>query len=392
MAEKETTKSELAKILPEFVDESGKFVLPTSSSFAPENNRSNKSGNVEVSWYEEPAAQAAIVGGGATAGYLGSKLLPPVTSDVRAERKLANLIGQQQAIAPQIETARAPVVAAQTATDAAKMEVARNRMLMEAVTKRAMDLGIDPREFVRSPELFEKAMAPEAGYGSKNWFKSEYGNVNPIVENRLTGKGGAKEAVGQYMATEPKARQVVGPTIQQESGVLRPRGTGPESTRAGMMVGNIDKTLQEAILAAENAKAEQAAVQAGMNPRLENEASKLERQIAGQRADIRAAAQKGPGALDRMAKMLSGPKTSAGLGALSAYKLPQAYKELTEGDYRNALLHGLEGVSGGLMLAPHPLIKALGLAAAAPSYAFEYGPQAYDAFRQLFNSSDQKKK
>jgi hypothetical protein len=392
MAEKETVKSELAKILPEFVDESGKFVLPTSSSFTPENNRSDRSGNVEVRWYEDPAAQAAIIGGGATAGYLGSKLMPPVTNDVRAERKLANLIGQQQAIAPQIETARAPVTAAQTAADAARAEVARNRMLMEAVTKRAMDLGIDPRDFVRSPELFEKAMAPEAGYGSKNWFKSEYGNVNPIVENRLTGKGGAKEAVGQYMATEPKAQRVVGPTVQQESGVLRPRGTGPEATRAGMMVGNVDKTLQEAILAAESAKAEHAVAQAAMNPRLENEASKLERQIAGQRADIQAAAQKGPGTLDRMAKMLSGPKTSAGLGALSAYKLPQAYKELTEGDYRNALLHGLEGVSGGLMLAPHPLVKALGLAAAAPAYAFEYGPQAYDAFRQLFNSSDQKKK
>jgi hypothetical protein len=159
-----------------------------------------------------------------------------------------------------------------------------------------------------------------------------------------------------------------------------------------MLVGNIDKTLQEAIIAAERAKAAQVAAEADMNPRLANEANKLERQIAGQRADMLAAADKGPGALDRMAKMLSGPKTSAGIGALSAYKLPQAYKEFTEGDYRNALLHGLEGVSGGLMLAPHPLIKAAGLAAAAPAYAFEYGPQAYEAFKKLFTSSDQKKK
>jgi hypothetical protein len=391
MAEKEIAKSELAKILPEFVDQSGKFVLPTSSSFAPEPNRSDKSGNVEVSWYEDPAAQAAIIGGGATAGYLGSKLLPPTTSDVRAERKLANLLGQQEAIAPQIETARAPLVSAQSAADAAKAELARNRMLMEVVTKRAMDLGIDPRDFVRSPELFEKAMSPEAGYGAKNWFKSEYGNVNPIIENRLVGKGGAKEAVGQYVSTEPKAQQVVGRTVQEPSGILRPAATGREATQAGMMVGNIDKTLQEAIIAAERAKAAQAAAEADMNPRLTNEANKLERQIAGQRADILAAAEKGPGALDRMAKMLSGPKVSAGLGALSAYKLPQAYKEFTEGDYRNALLHGLEGVSGGLMLAPHPLVKALGLAAAAPTYAFEYGPQAYEALQKLFPSSSSKK-
>lgn len=390
MADK--AKSELANILPEFVDQSGKFVLPTSGEISPENNRSDRSGNVEVSWYEDPATQAAIVGGGAATGYLGSKLLPPVTSDIRAERKLANLIGQQAAIAPQLESARAPLTAAQSAAEAAKAEVARNRMLMEVVTKRAMDLGIDPREFVRSPELFEKAMSSEAGYGAKNWFKSEYGNVNPIIENRLIGKGGAKEAVGQYIATEPKAQHVVGRTVQDTSGILRPAGKGPEATRAGMMVGNIDKTLQEAILAAERAKAEQAAVQASTNPRLETEANKLERQIAGQRADMLAAAEKGPGALDRMSKMLSGPKTSAGIGALSAYKLPQAYKEFTEGDYRNALLHGLEGISGGLMLAPHPLIKAAGLAAAAPAYAFEYGPQAWEAFQKLFSSSDQKKK
>jgi len=387
MAEK--AKSELANILPEFVDSSGKFVLPTSGQ--PEPNQSDRSGNVEVSWYEDPATQAAIIGGGATAGYLGSKLLPPVTSDIRAERKLANLIGQQEAIAPQLESQRAPFAAAQSAADAARAEVARNRMLMEAVTKRAMDLGIDPREFVRSPELFEKAMASEAGYGAKNWFKSEYGNVNPIIENRLVGKGGAKDAVGQYISTEPKAQQVVGRTVQDPSGILRPAGTGREATLAGMAVGDVDRALQEAIIAAERAKAEQAAVQAGMNPRLENEASKLERQIAGQRADMLAAAEKGPGALDRMAKMLSGPKTSAGLGALSAYKIPQAYREFTEGDYKNALLHGLEGVSGGLMLAPHPLIKAAGLAAAAPAYAFEYGPQAWEALQKLFPSSSPKK-
>jgi len=385
-----TAKSELSNIFPEFIDQSGKLVLPTSEQ--PENNQSSKSGNVEVSWYEDPAAQAAMIGGGAATGYLGSKLMPTVTGDIRAERKLANLLGQQKAIAPQIETARAPVIAAQTAAEAANAEVARNRMLMEAVTKRAMDLGIDPKEFVRSPELFERAMAPEAAYGSKNWFKSEYGNVNPIVENRLTGKGGAKDAVGQYIGTEPKAQQVVGRTVQEPSGVLRPAGRGPETTRAGMLVGNIDKTLQEAIIAAERAKAAQVAAEADMNPRLANEANKLERQIAGQRADMLAAADKGPGALDRMAKMLSGPKTSAGIGALSAYKLPQAYKEFTEGDYRNALLHGFEGVSGALMLAPHPLIKAAGLAAAAPAYAFEYGPQAYEAFKKLFTSSDQKKK
>ena len=357
----------------------------------PEPNRSDKSGPVEVSWYEEPAAKAAIVGGGAATGYLGSKLLPPVTADVQAERKLANLVGQQGVVGQQLETTRAPFVAAQGATQAAQMELARNRMLMEAVTQRAMQLGVDPLDFVKSPELFAKAMSPEAGFAGKNWVKAQYGNVNPILEGRLVGTGGAKEMVENFMGSAPRAQAVVGPTVQDPSGIIKPAGRSPEGSRAGVMVGNIDKTLQEAIIAREAAQAAEAAAKAGIDPKLQSEADKLERKIAGQRADMLAAAEKGPGALDRMAKMLSGPKVSAGLGALSAYKLPQAYKELTQGDYTNALLHGLEGISGGLMLAPHPLVKAAGVAAMTPSLAYEYGPLMWEAMQKFLKTSTQKK-
>jgi hypothetical protein len=276
-------------------------------------------------------------------------------------------------------------------TEAAQMELARNRMLMEFVTQRAMQLGIDPIEFVKSPELFTKAMSPEAGYAGKNWVKAQYGNVNPILEGRLVGTGGAKEMVENFMASAPKAQAAVGPTVQEPSGLFTPANRSAEGTRAGMMVGNIDKTLQEAIIARETAQAAEAAAKTGVDPKLQTEANKLERQIAGQRADMLAAAEKGPSAMDRMAKMLSGPKTSAGLGALSAYRLPQAYKEFTEGDYKNALLHGLEGISGGLMLAPHPLVKAAGVAAMTPALAYEYGPLAWEALQKLFNSSSPKK-
>jgi hypothetical protein len=357
----------------------------------PEPNMSDRGGNVEVKWYEEPAAKAAIIGGGAATGYLGSKILPPVTADAQAERKLSNLLGQQNIVGQQLETARAPFAAAQGATEAAQMELARNRMLMEIVTKRAMDLGIDPIEFVKSPELFTKAMSPEAGYAGKNWVKAQYGNVNPILENRLVGTGGAKEMVENFMASAPRAQAAVGPTVQDPSGLIKPANRSPEGPRAGMMVGNIDKTLQEAIIAREAAQAAEAAAQTGVDPRLQTEANKLERQIAGQKADIATAAQKGPGALDRMAKMLSGPKMSAGLGALSAYTLPKAYEDFTKGNYPKALLHGLEGISGGLMLAPHPLVKAAGVAAAVPSFAYEYGPIAWEAMQKAFNSSYRKK-
>jgi hypothetical protein len=104
------------------------------------------------------------------------------------------------------------------------------------------------------------------------------------------------------------------------------------------------------------------------------------------------AAQKAvPTAAEKIASYVSGPKVGAGLGAISAYKLPQAYEEFMRGNYRDAMLHGLEGVSGALMLAPHPFVKAAGVAAMAPALAYEYGPLAYDAIRKGFNYFTPKK-
>jgi hypothetical protein len=341
-----------------------------------------------------PAAIAA----GAAVGYGANKFFPLDPIDSQAKNRAANLKdelsglrAQGRVASQQLESARAPFAAAQGVTEAAQMELARNRMLMEFVTQRAMQLGVDPQDFVKSPELFVKAMAPQAGYGSKNWFKSEYGNVNPIIENQLVGKGGAKDAVAQYAATEPKAQRVFGPSAQLPSGLLVEPGRSSEGTRAGMMVGNIDKTLQEAIIAREAAQAAEAAAQSSIDPKLASTVDRLERQVAGSKAEMLAAQKAVPTAAEKIASYVSGPKVGAGLGAISAYKLPQAYEEFMRGNYRDAMLHGLEGVSGALMLAPHPLVKAAGVAAMAPSLAYEYGPLAYDAIRKGFNYFTPKK-
>jgi hypothetical protein len=373
-----TEPVDLKKIDPFFARVEDEYKPPTRDS----NDANNQDRNLAV--------EAAILAGGATAGYLGSKIFPSSTADVKSERQLSNMLAQQSTVAQQLETSRAPFVAAKSASEAAQLELARNRMLMEIVTKRAMELGIDPTDFVKSPELFAKAMSPEAGFAGKNWVKAQYGNVNPILESRLVGTGDAKEMVKNFMATKPRADAAIGPSVQAESGILRPAGRSPEATRAGMMVGNIDKTLQEAIIAREAAQAAEAAAQSGVDPRLQTEANKLERQIAGQKADMATAAAKGPGALDRMSMMLSGPKVGAGLGALSAYSLPEAYRAFQKGDYPKAATRGLEGVSGALMLAPHPIAKALGLAAMAPALAYEYGPILYGAAQKAFSSSPKK--
>jgi hypothetical protein len=341
-----------------------------------------------------PAAIAA----GAAAGYGANKFFPLNPIDLQAEKRATNLKdelsglrAQGRVAVQQLESARAPFAAAQGVTEAAQMELARNRMLMELVTQRAMQLGVDPLDFVKSPELFAKAMSPEAGFAGKNWVKAQYGNVNPILESRLVGTGGAKEMVENFMATAPKAQAAVGPTVQDPSGIITPAGRSPEGGRAGMMVGNIDKTLQEAIVAREAAQAAEAAAKSGIDPKLASSVDRLERQVAGSKAEMLAAQKAVPTAAEKIANLVSGPKVGAGLGAISAYKLPQAYEEYMRGNYRDAMLHGLEGVSGALMLAPHPFVKAAGVAAMAPSLAYEYAPLAYDAIKKGFNYLNPKK-
>jgi hypothetical protein len=383
----EPKKPTLADLYPDMVKD-GQFALPTTAELnAP--NRTSSDGNVEVSWYEDPAVAAASTALGATAGAVAGKYVTPNTADVKAERNLAGLNAQFNTVGSQLETARAPLRAAQDATTSAQMEFARNRMLMDAATKRAMELGVDPRQFVKSPELFIRAMSPQAGYGSTNWFKSEYGNVNPILEDKLVGKGGAKEAVANYLATEPKAQQVVGGTVQQKSGIITPMGTGREATRAGLTVGNIDKNLIEAMQAVERMKEAEAAVPRS-DTGLESRANTLEQQIAGQKAEMARAAQMSPSALDKLAKTLSGPFVGAGLGALSAYQLPKAVREAMAGDYKNAILHGMEGLGGAAMAFPHPLVKAAGLAATAIPLGYEYLPKGYDLIRGMFPATPKK--
>lgn len=383
----EPKKPTLADLYPNMVKD-GQFVLPTTAELnAP--NRTSSDGNVEVSWYEDPAVAAATTALGATAGAVAGKYVTPSTTDVKAERNLAGLNAQFNTVANQLQSSREPLSMAQYELSEAQRAFAENRALMDAATKRAMDLGINPRDFVKSPELFVRAMSPEAGYGSTNWFKSEYGNVNPIVEDKLVGKGGAKEAVANYMGSEAKGEKVVGRTMQTPSGLLRPIGTGREATLAGIEVGRLDPLLIEAQQAVERARAAEAAVPRS-DAGLESRANTLEQQIAGQKAEMARAAQMSPSALDKLAKTLSGPFVGAGLGALSAYQLPKAVREALAGDYRNALLHGMEGVGGAAMAFPHPAVKTAGLAATAIPLAYEYLPKGYDLIKGMFPASPKK--
>ena len=335
-----------------------------------------------------PAAIAA----GAAAGYGANKFFPLDPIDLQAEKRAANLKdelsglrAQGRVATQQLETAREPFLLAQASNTINEAEFVRNRALMEAVTKRAMELGVDPKTFLSGSELFQRAMSPEVGFGTTNYVNAMYKNVNPIIESRIESMGDAKPVMSEYKSTEPRARQVVGATVQTPKGILTPIGRGAEVTQAGMELAITERALLEAHAAFEASRAAEQAAQAAVDPKLSSAVDRLDRQVAGSKAEMLAAQKAMPTAAEKIASYVSGPKVGAGLGAISAYKLPQAYEEFIKGNYRDAMLHGLEGISGGLMLAPNPYLKAAGVAAMAPALAYEYGPLAYDAIKKGFN-------
>jgi len=64
-------------------------------------------------------------------------------------------------------------------------------------------------------------------------------------------------------------------------------------------------------------------------------------------------------------------------GAMAGYELSDAYNALRKGDVAGAILPGMAGTGGALMLAPHPVAKAAGFALSVPPLAY----QAYQAYQ-----------
>lgn len=405
MAEKERAKSELSSILPEFVDQSGKFSLPRlESDLQPQGEMVEQvanDGGVEARWQEYVPAAAAV---GAGAAYAGSKAFPAVPQSIADERKIAgtqskiDLINQMvSGRQGEVEQARAPYLAEKsaltTAADAAKMEAQRNKMLMDFAMKRAMEAGIDPRQFMESPETFARASAPERGFGTKNWIRQEVPNINPLVERGVNTKGELIPSVQAHQATAPRAQQAVGSTVMQPSGIYTPAQIGAESTRAASTLSNIERSF---LAAAEESKRAQEALTALPEPTplaLEKEISALEKkridaELKLQEQIAQAAKSKSmqPGVLERLGMLVSGPKTTAGLGALGGIDLMQAYENYQKGDYSKALLNAMSGLGGAALMAPSYPVKAAGALMVGIPAAYEYAPKAYDLAKRGYES------
>jgi hypothetical protein len=393
MAEK--AKSELANILPEFVDSSGRFVLPTSGEIAPESESSES----DIKDYV-PAAAAL----GAGAVYAGSKAFPAVPQSVADERKIAGTQSRLDLIdrmitgrQGEVSQARAPYLAEKssltTAAEAARMEAQRNQMLMEAVMKRAVEAGIDPRQFLESPETFVRSMSPEKGYGTKNWIRQEVPNINPLVERGVNTKGELIPAVKAHEATAPRAQQVVGSTVMQPSGVYTPERFGSESARTGSTLSNVEQSLLRAMQEKQRAENALAALsEPGAIP-AERDIAALERkridaQLKLEEQMAQAAKSKSlqPGVLERLGMMVSGPKMTAGLGALGGIELTQAYENYQKGEYDKALLNAMSGVGGAAMMSPFFPAKAAGALMVGIPAAYEYGPKAFDLAKRGYES------
>jgi hypothetical protein len=389
-----TAKSELSNIFPEFTDQSGKLVLPTSGQPDPVAAETSQTTDYV------PAAAAA----GAGAVYAGSKAFPAVPQSLADERKIAGtqsrldlidrMISGRQA---EVSQARAPYLAERsaltTAAEAARMEAERNKMLMETVMKRAVEAGIDPRQFMESPETFVRSMSPERGFGTKNWARQEVPNLNPIVERGINTKGELIPAVKAHEATAPRAQQVVGATVMQPSGVYTPERFGADSARTGSTLSNVEQSLLRAMQEKQRADDALAALaQPGALP-AEGDIAALERkridaQLKLEEQIAQAAKSKSlqPGVLERLGMMVSGPKMTAGLGALGGIELAQAYENYQKGNYDKALLNAMSGLGGAAMMSPFLPAKAAGALMVGIPAAYEYGPKVFDLAKQGYES------
>lgn len=397
MAKEDQVKSELTNILPEFVDESGNFSFPslpseqaTTSSEGVTQNVSKAPG-IEVRWSD--AVPAAV---GAGAGALANKLFPAQTPDLKMAKLQARdefLRNEQRRIAGDIEATRAPYLAEKSAlteaATAAQMEAKRTEQLLQHVTKRAVELGVDPRTILSSPELFERAMSPQRGYGTSNWVSQEIKNLNPLVERGINIKSEAIPAYKAHAATAPTAQSVVGSTYMQPSGLYTPLTPSAEAGTASKTLENVEKSYLKALA---EEKAANEAVGALTEPstkphqrmesRVENEIFKNELKLREQMAAL---AQR-PGLLERIGEMLTGPKISAAGGALGAFDVMSALRELnkTDPDKLKVLLDMMGGVGGIAMASPLPQAKVLGAALSIPPLAYSIGPSLYQAGSDLY--------
>lgn len=349
--------------------------------------------------YVTPAA----VAGGAGAAYAASKAFPVEPKFVADERKIAGTRSRLDLIndmirgtQEEIQTTRAPYLAEKAAlTDAAtlaRQEAQRNEMLMQAAMRRAVDAGIDPRQVMQSPETFVRAMAPERGYGTKNWIRQEVPSINPIVEQGINTKGQLMPAVAAHEATAPKAQQIAGSTVMQPSGIYTPAGRGQEATSARSTLSNIEQTF---LRSADESKRAQEALSALPKPepiRAEQTLTELERkritdELKLQEQMAQAAKAKGmqPGVLERIGMMLSGPKTSAALGSLGALDLIKAVEYAKQEEYKKALLMSMGALGGAALAAPNPFVKAAALPLIGIPAAYEYGPKAVDLVKRGYD-------
>lgn len=353
------------------------------------------SGNVTVKW-NEPAATAGAALAGAGASALASRAFPVETPDRKVagtQAKLDLIREMQQAANAELEAKRAPYLAEKsaltTASEAAAMELKRNEMLMQAVTKRAMELGVDPRVVLSSPETFQRAMAPQRGFGTTNWLAQEYPHLNPIVEKDIKTKGMAKPVVEGHLATAPLAQQVVGTTVERPSGLYTPARTGAEQTTAGSTLANVENSYLKAVEAEKQAAAAaKAAPEMPTFPEEKRISSLSAKEIAEelklrqQMAELAAR----PGIVDRLALALSGPKASAGFGALGALDLMNVPEYYQKGEYQKALLSAMGGLGALGLASPNPYIKLGGIAASTVPFAYEYGPKLFESARKGYNA------
>lgn len=372
MADKEAPKSELANILPEFVDESGSFSLP-SSSVPPQQQQTASS--EEPSTVEIPPEAKYIGAGaiGAGAGYkYGSVQQPPsqlvtgranlssAQAGLEEARRQASLAGsnvgsQIDQLKIQLDVARSEMDAARQAYELARKNAERLGALPETLSVINVPSGAAPGTSASPEGLSQGALRHSAKMGE-------------ISEANVVRKGAAP------LTAYTQSSRLIVPNELADAPIYNALQKSAQAELAAA-----EQALQNAIKNLGVTQSQWQKVSGTTPPVVTNAATKVaQKEIQAAQAAARLAElEKAYPGFGKFATALGKSVNIAG-GGLSGAEFMNAYEKAQEGKWVDAISSGAAGLGGALMLGG-PRSKAIGTVLAAPALATQI-PELYKEY------------
>jgi hypothetical protein len=349
-------ESELLSILPELHDDKGNFSLPTAGPASippnpkPTDVTSTKAakGKKEKEFTPEQQASTLI---GTTAGAVLSRVpTEPVAANARQIAQAKATSTAKTETVKDISQRIAGLTAEQRALDAQYREA-------QQVLQQARE---NAGRLYATPEAAPTG-APSAG---DKWSAKVTGSMGP-------GGEGVTEAARNYRLQQSLDPSEAAQFKTARSGLIVPNTvdtSGPFHTPAQSTAAR----ELEAAQARFNAISQQINQNKSQLAQLQKTLTPVQTKAVEAGAKVKALEGIAPGFVGRLGRVASAiPLGGVIGGGLAGYDLYQAKQDYEQGDYGQALLHGLSGAGGALMAVPHPIAKGVGLGMTAPLLAYE---------------------